>query len=319
MLMFLPTAARADVEDVQTAWRLLDYVAVDYGGAVSGGRVQSPTEYSEMTEFASTVSTRLNALPPRPERRALIAGAKRLEAVIARKGAEQDVAVIARGLAADLLQAYPIPLAPAQAPSFARGATLFGKTCAACHGMAGNGKGPDAAKLSTPPIAFTDRARARQRSIFALYQVISQGIDGTAMRSFADLPSQDRWALALRAGSFAFTDTQVREGERLWKVDTTLRQRVPDLKTLVGLTPTSLASGIGDGPALAVMAYLRQHPEAVVQQAPGALLVARQKLSASLDAYRRGDRRAARELALSAYLDGFDPWSRHSPRGTRPS
>lgn len=307
MMMTLATSARADDGDVQTAWRLLDYLAVDYGGAVSGGRVKSATEYAEMTEFASTVSTRLNALPPRPKRPALIAGAKRLEAVIARKGPERDVAVIARGLAADLLQTYPVPLAPAEAPSFTRGTALFEKTCAACHGIAGDGHGPDAAKLTTPPIAFTDRVRARQRSIFALYQVVSQGIDGTAMQSFADLPSQDRWALALRAGSFAFTDAQVREGERLWRADTKLRQRVPDLKTLVGLTPTSLASGIGEGPAVAVMAYLRQHPEAIAQQAPVALLVARQKLAASLDAYLRGDRRAAKELALSAYLDGFEP------------
>ncbi|MFX8274140.1 iron permease, partial [Acinetobacter baumannii] len=92
---------------------------------------------------------------------------------------------------------------------------------------------------------FTDLTRARQRSIFALYQVIGQGIDGTAMQSFADLPSDDRWALALRAGSFALTDAQAREGERLWKADPALRQRIPDLKTLVSLTPAALASSIG--------------------------------------------------------------------------
>ena len=52
-------AAHAQTTDVQTAWRLLDYMAVDYGGAVSGGRVKSPSEYAEMTEFAASVSTRL--------------------------------------------------------------------------------------------------------------------------------------------------------------------------------------------------------------------------------------------------------------------
>ncbi|NWN13262.1 iron permease, partial [Escherichia coli] len=95
---------------------------------------------------------------------------------------------------------------------------------------------PDAAKLATPPIAFTDAERARQRSVFALYQVVTQGIDGTAMQSFADLPNDQRWAVAFRAGSFAFTDAQAREGERLWKSDPTLRRRIPDLKTLVALT-----------------------------------------------------------------------------------
>ncbi|ETI65169.1 hypothetical protein C100_03650 [Sphingobium sp. C100] len=35
--------AQADTADVQTAWRLLDYM-VDYGGAVSGGRIKSASE-----------------------------------------------------------------------------------------------------------------------------------------------------------------------------------------------------------------------------------------------------------------------------------
>ncbi|MFV0122012.1 c-type cytochrome, partial [Staphylococcus aureus] len=77
----------------------------------------------------------------------------------------EQVAMIARGLAADLLRAYPVPLAPDKAPDIASGSALFKQNCAACHGMKGDGHGPDAAKLSTPPIAFTDAARARQRSV----------------------------------------------------------------------------------------------------------------------------------------------------------
>ncbi|WP_114227222.1 cytochrome c/FTR1 family iron permease [Sphingomonas ginsengisoli (ex An et al. 2013)] len=303
----LLAAPAADLNEVQTAWRLLDYIAVDYGGAVEGGRVKSASEYAEMMEFAGSVSSRLATLPPKPERTILLAGATRLQGIIARKGTPQAVATLAHGLAANLLHAYPVPLAPASPPDFARGSVLFGSTCAACHGATGDGHGRNAAKLSTPPIAFTDGDRARQRSVFALYQVITQGIDGTAMQSFGDLPSGDRWALAFRAGSFAFTDEQAREGERLWKADAALRQRVPDLKTLVGLTPASLANSIGERRALAVMAYLRRHPEAVVEQAPASLSVVRHKLAASLDAARKGDRRAAKELALSAYLDGFEP------------
>lgn len=205
-LTALHAAPNADPNDVQTAWRLLDYVAVDYNGAVEGGRIKSAAEYAEMTEFAGSVSQRLAALPPKPERAALIAGVARLQSVIGRKGTPQEVGTLAHGLAADLLKAYPVPLAPAAPPSFARGVTLFGSTCAACHGMTGNGHGPDAAKLTTPPIAFTDVERARQRSVFALYQAITQGIDGTAMQSFAELSNEDRWALAFRAGSFALTD-----------------------------------------------------------------------------------------------------------------
>ena len=55
---------------------------------------------------------------------------------------------------------------------------------AACHGATGAGDGPNAKGLDPPPIAFIDRARADERSPFALYQVIDQGLDGTAMASF---------------------------------------------------------------------------------------------------------------------------------------
>lgn len=299
--------AHAETADVQTAWRLLDYMSVDYGGAVSGGRIKSASEYAEMTEFAASVSARLAVLPPTPERVRLIEGATRLQAVVAAKGSPSQVADLAHGLAADLLKAYPVPLAPARAPDFTRGATLFAQNCASCHGAAGDGRGPNAAKLAIPPIAFTDVARARQRSPFALYQVIDQGIDGTAMQSFSSLPTDDRWALAFYAGNFAFSDAAAKEGERLWKADPSLRQRIPDLTALAGLTPDTLAKSMGPEQADAIIAYLRRHPEAVVQQAPGSLDVARGKLAQSLAAYRAGNRHAAQELALSAYLDGFEP------------
>ena len=282
-------------------------MAVDYGGAVSGGKVKNMSEYTEMTEFVSSVSDRLNSLPPTPARGRLIAGAAQLKAVVAGKGPAEQVARLANGLAADLLKAYRVPLAPAKAPNLARAATLFADNCASCHGASGNGRGPDAAKLATPPIAFTDPERARQRSIFALYQVIGQGIDGTAMQSFASIPNEDRWALAFHAGQFAFPDSRAREGERLWKTDPGLRRLIPDLTALAGLTPAVLAKSIGASKADAAIAYLRRHPEAVSQSSPGSLDLAREKLAQSLAAYRAGQRGAARDLALSAYLDGFEP------------
>src|SRR3546814_1840186 len=81
-------------------------MAVDYGGAVSGGQVKSASEYAEMTEFAASVSARLATLPPTPERAKLIEGATRLQAIVAAKGPPSQVADLAHGLAGDLLKAY---------------------------------------------------------------------------------------------------------------------------------------------------------------------------------------------------------------------
>lgn len=299
-------AAKAETSDVETSWRLLDYIAVDYGGSVAHGAVTSPSEYAEQNEFAATVAEKLAALPPKPERQALLSDVERLKRAIAGKAEPQQVSEIAHGLAAALLAAYPVPLAPSKAPDLARGAALYNQNCAACHGEAGDGHGPDAAKLDTPPIAFTDANRARQRSVFGLYQVITQGLDGTAMPSFKELPVDSRWALAFYAGQFAFADGAAAEGERLWKQDASLHGLLPDLKTLATTTPAALAARIGQDKADAVMAYLRRHPDALAQQ-DGSLSLVRGKLQESVDAVRADDRQRASELALSAYLDGFEP------------
>ena len=59
---------------MQTTWRLLDYIAVDYREAVRGGRIVNPAEYREMEEFSASVSQRLAALPDKQARAALLAG-----------------------------------------------------------------------------------------------------------------------------------------------------------------------------------------------------------------------------------------------------
>ena len=304
-ILLQPAAARAEAGEVQTVWRLLDYVAVDYGGAVSNGRVTSSSEYAEMTEFAATVRSGIAALPAKAERSQLIAEAEGLQAAIASKSAPDIVAQKAHSLASDLLAAYPVPLAPAKAPDPARGAALYRVNCASCHGVNGDGRGPDAAKMNPPPIAFREVRRARERSPFALYQVIGQGLDGTAMRSFSEMPSQDRWDLAFYASRLAFPDSD--KGEQIWKSDAALRSRVPDLAALAGLTPTALGRQIGQDKADSVIAYLRTNPQALSAPTPATLAVAREKLAQSLAAYRAGDRRTAERLALSSYLDGFEP------------
>src|SRR5687768_916337 len=304
----LPTAARADDAAVQTTWRLLDYIAVDYPGAVQDGRIASQLEYDEMREFSAPVSQRLAALPERPQRAALIAGAAQLQQAIARRAPPPEIDRRARGLAGQLLAAYPVPLAPAAAPDPARGRALFAQHCTACHGADGAARVPAAATMDPPPIDFTDRARARERSLFALYQVIGQGLEGTAMQSFAHLSDEDRWSLALRSGQFAYRGDLAEEGRRLWESDASLRNRIPDLQALVSLTPAALAAQIGEPRAAALMAYLRANPGALEQAVgAGSLATARELLGRSLAAYRAGDRDTASELALAAYLDGFEP------------
>ena len=298
-------AHAASDEDVRTAWRLLDYIAVDYRGAVEHGAIKSPTEYAEMVEFSHGVETRVAALPESASRAALLNEAKAFIASVARKDEPAQVAAAARALGAHLLAAYPVSLAPAKLPDLTRGAALFAEQCASCHGVRGGGDGPAAAGLDPRPVAFTDIGRARERSVFALYQVIDQGLGGTAMRGFRELPSEDRWALAFYASQFAFTRTA--DGEKLWQGDPALRKRIPDMTSLTGTTPAALAQDLGRDKADAVMGFLRRHPEGTLAVRAGSLSLVRERLTQSLAAYEAGDRAGATKLALSAYLDGFEP------------
>ncbi len=298
--------ARANTASVQTAWRLLDYIAVDYQGAVQEGKVISKAEFAEMTEFAATAYKRIGELPASSAQPDLQRRVAALQTLIAGKAPAATVAATARSLATDLIKAYPVPLTPAKPPSFDRGRTLFTQNCASCHGLNGDGKGPASVGLHPPPIAFTDKDRARERSVFAFYQVLAQGIEGTSMASFAGLPPQDRWDLALYASAFAYPASAAAEGEGIWKGDAALRARI-NMENLVGMTPASLANEIGEAKAGAVIAYLRRNPAAVLGPTAVSLTLARTHLGEALTAYANGDRKGAVDLALSAYLDGFEP------------
>jgi high-affinity iron transporter len=303
----VPSQAIANETEVQMVWRLLDYIAVDYAGAVSGGRVTSEAEYAEMVEFAGQVETRLEALPDKSDKADLVRRTRRLRAAIAAKATPAEVAAQSKALASALLAAYPVPLAPMAPPDLARGAALYAQNCASCHGATGDGHGPGSAGLDPRPIAFSDKVRADQRSLFGLYQVITQGLDGTAMAGFDSLPEQDRWALAFYVGTFAYPETAAADGEQLWRERADIRSKHPNLAALVGATPAALARDLGPKNAAALTAFLRRHPDTVTARADGSLALTRERLDASLKAYAAGNRQAATDLALSAYLDGFEP------------
>jgi high-affinity iron transporter len=294
-------------------WQLLDYVAVDYGGAVQAGRVVSEAEYAEMREFAGAVRTQLALLPPTPGQSALMTQADQLVAAVAATADAKQVANLAHRLADGLLASYPVAVVPATPPDPARASPLYAAQCAACHGPGGQGDGPAAAGLEPPPIAFTDAARAAQRSPLALYEAISQGVQGTAMAGFSSLPEADRWDLAFYVGSLSHSPQARFEGETLWRAAPIWRQRIPTLEALTRTSEADLVAAGGEvDQARRIIAYLRAQPQQAVQSlasgpTPKPFALARQRMAESLRAYEDGDVVQAKTAALSAYLDGVEP------------
>ena len=300
-------AANANAE-VRQVWKLLDYLAVDYAGAVDNGAVSSESEYAEMKEFAATAVTRMSALPPRDGQPELIKQAEQLRASIGALASPADINRMAHSVADNLLAVYPVPMVPSKTPDLAHGKVLYESQCVACHGLQGGGDGPAAKALDPPPIAFTDQERARERSLFSLYEVISQGLADTPMISFqATFTDAERWDLAFYVSTFASPPELRPQGEKIWKDDAALRARLPNLETLTHTIEAGLGVDIGADKARAVLSYLRGAPEVIGRGNAAGLALARSQLAESLKAYQAGDAKRAGTLALSAYLDGFEP------------
>lgn len=302
------TAAHASEADVRRTWQILDYLSVDYAGAVQNGKVVSEAEFTEMREFAHTARTKIAGLEPKPEQASLLTEAEELQKAIDGKGSADKVAALAKTLGNHLLATYPVPLAPNTVPDTQLGAKIYAAQCASCHGATGHGDGPLAATLDPKPIVFSDKERARQRSIFALYQVVTQGIPGTSMPAFAQLSEQDRWAIATFLGTLSYDKAQVAAGETAWTAGGDARTAVGGLERFVRMTEAELARQVGDERAAEVMAYLHANPQKLAAPQDHGLTLATQRLRESLAAYEAGDAKKAVDLALSSYLDGVEPY-----------
>jgi mono/diheme cytochrome c family protein len=87
----------------------------------------------------------------------------------------------------------------------ALGKDIFLENCAECHGENGNGKGPQAAGLTTPLPDFTAQTFMAQFSTADFYQAVSEVPSGE-MHAFADLlDDQQRWAVSSYIRSMGFS------------------------------------------------------------------------------------------------------------------
>lgn len=306
-LFAAPALAQADEPDARQLWQLLDYVAVDYGGAVENGQIASEAEYAEMLDFTANAARQIETLPAHADKGRVAAMIGQLRAAVEQKADAQKVASLAHQAADLLVAAYPIPVAPAQVPNLAKGAQLYQQLCASCHGATGGGDGPAAKGLDPEPIAFTDAGRADARSLMALYQVVSQGVEGTSMASYATLSDEDRWSLAFFIGGLSHDDAMREQGKKAWMDDAAVRARFADMAALTTATAAGLAQTMPADAARNTLAYLRAHPEALTSGKPTGVALSRQRLAESLATLEAGDRANAMKLALSAYLDGFEP------------
>lgn len=240
------------------ARRVADIASIaldEYQLGVQAGRVVSPAELAEARTLLEEARRTAAGLPA-PAAGPAVALLDTLLAGVQAHEAADRLAPRVAALRAHLGAALGIELdpIPPNAPALARGRELYLARCASCHGEAGRGDGPAASGLNPPPANLTDSA-LRGSSPLEFYRQVNVGVAGTAMPSFsAELPVEDRWALALYASGLRYDDLARARGERI------LRERCPTcLASVSGLAETAGSSD--DSLAAALAGALERAPD----------------------------------------------------------
>ena len=300
-LLVLPVLAlcsfnlQADtVDGAPKALHLLDYIGADYPPTVDAGKVIDESEYREQVEFLGVLQGLIADLPAKPEKVELEQGIVSLRKAVDDRVEGSQVARLARQMGAKLAVAYEVSQAPIITPDPTRGAPLYVQHCSVCHGEKGAGDGPAGVGMTPPPANLRDAARLDRLSLYAIYNTLGLGVEGTDMPSFADqLDDRQRWDLATYIAGFS-ADPAAAKGEQGFNLADLARQ-----------TPGEVLTAQGPEAAATFRAQRAQPPQ--VKRGPAQLLdYTASTLDKSLAAYRNGDHEQAYDLSVAAYLEGFE-------------
>jgi high-affinity iron transporter len=271
--------------------------AQEYRIGVENGRIVARAEVDEARLFLQE-SRRSAALLPRDVSSDVLAQLDSLLHLLDRVAPPDSVDGRVRRLTGSLSRRLNVVLdeIPNQEPSLARGAAIYQKNCAGCHGTLGSGDGPLAKGLEPPPANLTDRTALRDRSPLDYYRRITIGVVGTSMPAFETrLSPDDRWAAAVYASLLRLPQHAGNVPAALQSFATTGRMSDTDLLAALGEQDTSAG-------ALARVAAVRAfQPDATADANAQVFSQVRLQLDSTYALARRGDTSASTH-AFDAYM-----------------
>src|SRR5260370_15087482 len=311
-LATLATAASrpARAEEAQPLRRvvaLLDYVATDYARAVSpSGELLSAAEHQEQIVFVEDAAKELRA-DAGDKAEDLAARLDALARAVAAKAPPSFVASEARALRDEIVRRFGVVLLPAKAPDLSRGARVYERACAACHGQ--DGRPNVALRLQTKPPDFTRREDVGPLSPQRVFNSATYGVPNTQMPAFdTGLTDEERWDVAFYVLVLAHPGAS-QHGLALARA-----APVPTRYTqLAALSDDELrarlaAAGLSDAEQEEALAALRGGPFVESSAQPQALVQAPHDVQRAAQLAREGKRDEARRILVSAYLDHFEPY-----------
>tara|TARA_R110002073_G_scaffold36281_1_gene105622 strand:+ start:1750 stop:3669 length:1920 start_codon:yes stop_codon:yes gene_type:complete len=300
-LLAAPVTAHA--KNIDRLIQLIDYVGIDYQEAISNSEIINASEYAEMLEFSATIEMSASKLTASPAAASIQIQANQLKKLIGEKASTDQVMMLTSLMRSTIIKSYDLAVTPDREPDLQRGKILYKESCAACHGQEGSGNGPLAEGLEPRPTNFRDLSRYSQRSLYGLFNTITYGVEGTAMGDFSTLTNTDRWDLTAYLGQIAVQEETVRKGKEVWQQ---LKHKTGpvNIRSFTTLSPNEAAKEWENGYEL--MTYLRRSPEGLFSKDETPIMFAQNMTKASYKAYKNGQRKQAYELALTAYLEGFE-------------
>lgn len=192
----LAAAALAVSDDrARTADALLDLLAVDADAA--SATTAPAEEQRERAAAADRVFEALDGILPEPQ----LDLARQLRALTMAGGPSERGAALARTLQRVVERRFGEAL-PSRPPDLARGAALYARSCAPCHGASGWPPRQARLGLSTMPTALADPAATRLFTPRHVFHAVGSGVPETAMPAFAGAFSEEeRWDLAFFAAT----------------------------------------------------------------------------------------------------------------------
>jgi len=280
-------SAGAAEGDEARAWQrlvgILQYLQSDYPDAV---RSQQTTELEEQTGFARDAQAAAREVGPgaAPFLAAIDSVARRIERAEDAQGVARDCA----SLVDALVVAGGLSRSPRRPPDLAHAKELYAAACAACHAQDGSGQVEIAPTMTPRPSSFLDPERMDGITPYKAFNVMTLGVEGTAMPAFSVLNDTERWELAFYIFALRQPPCEVKAPRST-------------LEKLANITDAAL----GKQYTPREVACLRRVPPQTDEEQ--SLLIARSGIEDAMRLSQAGQAQAARQAVMDAYLNGIEP------------
>lgn len=294
-------------QEIRTFISLLDYISTDYYNAVENNSVINTSEYEEMNEFINKAIDLFNKTNLKINSDEISSELKKLQSFIENKSSEREVFSIATKIKSAILRLNLIETAPTIWPDSKNGEILFQNNCSSCHGVNGDGEGILSKTLNPKPTNFLNDALMKKVSPFKIYNTIRLGIIGTSMVPFSQFSDKEVWDLSFYISSIRYKGKYKLTNDSLEKLynKALLKTSIEEISTL---SDDLLLKEIGvdsytDTMDLIALRLYNAKPDKKLS-----INITLTYLNDVLDSYKKNEYDEAGDQALSAYLEGVEPF-----------